>query len=71
MVRPTREPGAMNKQDVRSLTAEELDLVAGGVMETTFQYGNFKMEIWASASDYGVCTYVDGQQTGCVLVEKF
>jgi hypothetical protein len=57
-----------NNREVRSLTADELDAVAGGVMETVFQYGDTRIEITASAHDYMVCTFQGGRGT-CTIVQ--
>jgi hypothetical protein len=52
-----------NQQD-RPLTADELDIVAGG-MTAVFAYGGFSMQIDADANGYEVCTN-GGSGTRCV-----
>jgi len=51
-------------QEVRPLTAEQLDSVTGG-MTATFQYGGFTATITASAGGYMSCTSNGGVSNGC------
>jgi hypothetical protein len=63
---PSREQGenmmiTTNEQnaEVREVTTEELDAVAGGML-ATMQFGNTAFLVWASAKDHAVIQVTAG-----------